>query len=99
MRAEKREPNDGRKARSLHRIAEASDILLGQANPYTGAKYIGGKLADSLHRRRAARDYNATIQTLCKTRALYLTQHQIEDLVHSLVDDVREHLALDVSLA
>ena len=75
MRTVQREPNNGRKARRLHRIAETSDVLFRETDSHSGSKDIGRQLADALHRRRAASDHNAAVETLRKTSALNFTEH------------------------
>src|SRR6266568_2624977 len=99
MRTVKREPHDGRESRRLHRIAETSDVLFRETDSHSCSKDIGRQLADALHRRRAARDHYAAVETLRETAALDLAQDEVEDLVHPLVDNVRQHLTLNVPLA
>src|SRR6185295_3907554 len=52
------ETDDRGEARSIDGIAEAAEVFRGYADSDAGAKDIGGKLADALHRRGAAGDHH-----------------------------------------
>src|SRR5450759_4843860 len=99
MRAVESETNHGGEARGIHGVAQPADVLRRRADPDSGAEHIRGELGDTLHRRRAASDDDTTVEALRKTCALDLAKDEIENLVHALVDDVREYLARDVPIA
>ena len=55
--------------------------------------------ARALHRRRAAGEHDARAQLPGEARRRDVALHEIEDLVHALVDDVRQQLARNLAIA
>src|ERR1700687_1671538 len=94
-----RQPDHRCEAGRVDRIAQAADMLLGGADSNPRAEYVGGELGDALHGCGAPRNHDTAIQPARETRSLDLGQHEIENLVHALVDDVRQHFARYVPLA
>src|SRR5512132_958622 len=96
MRAVKCEAHDGRETRGVYGIAQPSDVFRGRPNADAGSEHIRGQLCDALHRRGATGDHYSAVQSLRKARSLNLTYDEIEDLVHALMDDMRQHFTRNV---
>src|SRR6266568_3631417 len=81
-------------ARRLHAIHEPGDPLLGAAGPHRERERLARQLHHPRQVRRPARQHHARRQPAAPvSRALELALGQLEDLVHPLVDDVRQQLA------
>src|SRR5258706_4391312 len=99
MRAVEGETDYCREAWRIDGIAQPANVLRRRPDPDSGSEDVRCELGNALHRCGATADHHAPIQSLRKTRSLDLAQHEIEDFVHALVDDVREDFARNVPIA
>src|SRR5690349_1900445 len=99
MRCVLRKSRHRRKSRSFYRVGQSTDVFRRNTNANPGAEYIARELRGALHRGRAAGEHDARAQLSRVTSARDVALHEIEDLIHALMDDVREQLARNLSIA
>ena len=90
MRAVLHEAGHGREARALHRVRESAEELTGDPDPRAKAEHIVREVRRAGLRRRTARDHHPSRELLDQPRLLDVAQHEFEDLLRALMDDVRE---------
>src|SRR5438874_9856624 len=80
-------------ARRLHAVNKSRDPLLGAPGPHRHRERLARQLHHSRQMRRPAGQHHPGRQAAAPVpRPLELALHQLEDLVHPLVDDVRQQL-------
>src|SRR5207248_10886491 len=88
------QPDRHRVARRLHTVDQTRDPLLGAPGPHRHRERLACQLHHSRQMRRSPRQHHAGRQPAAAVpRPLELALHQLEDLVHALVNDVRQQLA------
>src|SRR5213075_1508545 len=88
------EPYRYRVARRLHAVHESRDSLLRRPGPHRQRERLARQLDGPREVRRPTRQHHAGRQPPAAVpRPLELALHQLEDLIHPLVDDVRQQLA------
>src|SRR4029077_2086278 len=88
------QPHRHRVPRRLHAVHEPRDALLRGARPHGDGEHFAGELYHARQVRRPARQYHPGRQPAAAVpRPLELALRQLEDLVHPLVDDMRQQLA------
>src|SRR5213596_1534549 len=88
------QPHRHRVARRLHAVHQPGDPLLGAPRPDGHGEGIPRQFHHPRQMRRPARQHHPRRQPPAPIpSALELALHQLEDLVHPLVDDVRQQLA------
>src|ERR1051325_6180650 len=88
------QPDRHRVARRLHAVDQSRDPLLGAPGPHRRRERLARQLHHSRQMRRSPRQHHPGRQAAAPVpRPLELALHQLEDLVHPLVDDVRQQLA------
>src|SRR5438876_6308566 len=88
------QPDRHRVARRLHAVDQSRDPLLGAPGPHRHRERLACQLHHSRQMRRSPRQHHPGRQAAAPVpRPLELALHQLEDLVHPLVDDVRQQLA------
>src|SRR4029077_6325929 len=93
-RGVQRQPHRHRVARRLHAVDESRDPLLRRPGPHRHREGVARQLHHPGQVRRPARQHDPGRQPPPSIpRPLELALRQLEDLVHPLVDDVRQQLA------
>src|SRR5436305_2358499 len=88
------QPDRHRVARRLHAVDQSRDPLLGAPGPHRHRERLARQLHHPRQMRRPTRQHHAGRQPAAAVpRPLELALHQLEDLVHPLVNDVRQQLA------
>src|SRR5207245_62164 len=88
------QPDRHRVARGLHTVHQPGDPLLGAPGPDRHGERIPRQLHHPRQVRRPARQHHSGREPPTPVAgALELALHQLEDLVHPLVNDVRQQLA------
>src|SRR5689334_628523 len=88
------QPDRHRVARRLHAVDQSRDPLLGAPGPHRHRERLARQFHHSRQMRRSPRQHHPGRQVAPPVpRPLELPLHQLEDLVHPLVDDVRQQLA------
>src|SRR6185437_2380757 len=83
-----------RVARRLHAVDEPRDPLLRRPGPHRHREGVTRQLHHPRQVRRPARQHDSRREpSTAVTRPLELALRQLEDLVHALMDDVRQQLA------
>src|SRR5690348_13193567 len=83
-----------RVARRLHAVHQARESQIGRPRAHRRGEHFAGQLHHAREVRRAAGEHHARGQLPAAVpRLLDLPQHQLENLVHPLVDDVRQQFA------
>src|SRR6187431_2501179 len=98
MRSVLRKPRHGRKSGRFYRIGQSTDVFRRHANTNTSAEDIARQLDDALHRGRTASQHDPSAELPRVTGTSDVALHEIEDLIHALMDDVREQLAWNLTI-
>ena len=99
--AVQREPHRGRRSAAPRTaVGQPAHVLRRHADAHAGAEDVARQLRRALHRRRAAREHHARRQLARDSPTSSMSRiHELEDLVHPLVDDVRQQLARNLPVA
>src|ERR1700722_4653150 len=78
------------KSRRIDRVDQPRDVIMRRPNADPNPEDVRGEVSHAGHRRRTAGEHHPSAQSIGIPGARDLLLDELEDLVHPLVDDVRQ---------